>query len=149
MQPCRSSRSSSGPVAHKRATVPRGILVNDVQPACGSMPGEVRRPSELSAGAARRRTWGVVSEQVWQSVTRHDHETRAQWAAELVLLWSYFTAVAGSLSVRVAASLDNTRRTDRASTTRSLASAQSDGRPSNYCDHASVILRETRPGLRI
>ena len=40
MQPCRSSRSSSGTVAHKRATVLRGILVNDVQPACGSMPGE-------------------------------------------------------------------------------------------------------------
>ena len=62
MQPCRSSRSSSGPVAHMRATVLRGILVNDVQPARGSMPGE--RILWFIGRSFR----GAVSEHgVWQS----------------------------------------------------------------------------------
>ncbi|MGB1603488.1 MAG: hypothetical protein ACPIOQ_62725, partial [Promethearchaeia archaeon] len=72
------------------------------------------------------------------AVTRHDHDTRAQWAAEGVCRPPYFTAVAGSLSVRVAA--DNTQA--HGSRTQSHAASPLLSRPSNYCDYASVLLRD-------
>ena len=136
MQPCRSSRSSSGTVAHKRATVLRGILVNDVQPACGSMPGE-RILWFIGRSFGAFGTWGVAV----CTVTRHDHNTRAQWAAEGLCRRSYFTTAAGSLSVRVAASHDNTQA--HGSRTQSHAASPPPlSRPSNDCDYACVLLRD-------
>ena len=80
MQPCRSSRSSSGTVAHKRATVLRGILVNDVQPACGSMSGE------RILWFIGRSFGGVVSEHgVWQSrdmITTRGHSGQQKGCAD-------------------------------------------------------------------